>query len=138
MKRYTKEQLMHFLKKLSKELKKTPTIKDMNKKKKYPSASTYMKRFKTWNNALKKADLKINTRKQYSKDELVESLQLLAKDLGKMPKSSDLKKKKWAASYSTYRKYFGSWKKALKVAGLNKKREFTDLKSFSKRKKKTQ
>ena len=51
MRKYTKEQLIHFLKKLYGELKRSPTIKEMNKKKKFPSASTYFKRFGSWNNS---------------------------------------------------------------------------------------
>ena len=116
MRRYTQEQLIHFLKKLAKELKQTPTIRDMNKKKRYPSASTYSNRFKTWNKALKVAGLKINVRKKYSKKELIDNLKLLAKEVGGVPKGTHLKNKKWAASYSTYKSYFGSWKKALKRA----------------------
>jgi len=40
--------------------------------------------------------------------------------LGRPPKSSDLRNKKWLASSSTYRKYFGSWENALKEAKVNK------------------
>ncbi len=130
MKKYTKEQLLFYLKKLSSELKKTPTINDMNKKKKFPSSSTFMKRFGSWNKALRSSGLKLNVRKKYDKKELTENLKQLAKELGRVPKTSDLKK--WSASSSTYRKYFGSWKKALKAANLSKK-SFTDLKHYVKK-----
>ncbi|MBN2368707.1 hypothetical protein JXC34_06815 [Candidatus Woesearchaeota archaeon] len=130
MRKYTKEQLIHFLKKLSSDLKRTPTIKDMNKKKKFPSASTYFKRFGSWNNSLKKAGLKINISRKYDKKELIENLILLRKELARIPKASDLKKKKWSASYSTYRKYFGSWKNALKKAGISNSGEIVSLKNF--------
>ena len=73
MKKYTKEQLIFYLKKYSKELKKTPTIKDINKNKKVPSSSTYMKRFGSWNNSLKKAGLTINIVKKFEKKELTEN-----------------------------------------------------------------
>ena len=129
MNRYTKEQLLFYLRKLSSELKKSPTIKDMNKKKRFPSAATYVKRFGSWNNSLRKAGLKINLRKKHSKNELIENLKLLAKDLGRIPKTTDLKNKKWIASSSTYRKHFGSWKKALKSSGLVKSKT-VNLKSF--------
>ena len=130
MKKYTKEQLLFYLKKLSSELKKTPTITDMNKKKKFPSSSTYMKRFGSWNRALKSVGLKLNVRKKYNKKELIDNLKQLAKELGSIPKTSDLQK--WSASSSTYRKYFGSWKKALKAANLSKN-SFTDLKHYVKK-----
>ncbi|MBT3720088.1 hypothetical protein HN789_05095 [archaeon] len=132
MKKYTKEQLIFYLKKYSKELKKTPTIKDINKNKKVPSSSTYMKRFGSWNNSLKKAGLKINIVKKFEKKELTENLKQLKKELGRIPKLSDLKERKWIASSSTYVKYFGSFKKALKAAGL-KQSEIISLKRYSKK-----
>ncbi len=124
--RYTKEQLLFYLKKLSSEIKRTPKIKDMNSKKEYPSASTYAFRFGSWNNALKAALLKIN-KKKHTKKSLAEELKQLSKHLGRIPKTSDLKD--WTASASTYRRHFGTWKKALKAAGLTKK--FTNLKDYS-------
>jgi hypothetical protein len=134
MRKYTNEQLIFYLKKLASELKRSPTIKDMDKKKKYPSASTYSKRFGSWNNSLRKAALEINVRKKYQKKELIENLKLLAKEQGEIPKGVHLKNKKWTASYTTYRKYFGSWKKALKAAGLTKIDSFMNLKDFTRRK----
>ena len=129
MGRYTKEQLLFYLKKLSSELKRTPTIKDMNKKKKFPSSGAYVKRFGSWNNSLRKAGLKINLKKKHNKEDMIENLKILAKNLGRTPKTTDLKNKKWIASSSTYRKYFGSWKKALKSAKLVKSKTI-NLKSF--------
>ena len=54
--------------------------------------------------------------------------------LGRVPRAADLKLKKWTASYSTYKKHFGNWKKSLKAAGISIQAGFTDLKSFKKRK----
>lgn len=133
MRKYTKEQLIVYMKKFAKELKRSPRIKDMNQKKRYPAATTYTNRFGSWNGSLRKAGLKVNVRKKYDKKELVENLKLLAKELGKIPSSTDLKNKRWTASYSTYRKNFGTWKKALKSAGLTRVK-ITDLKEFSRKK----
>ena len=132
MKKYTKEQLLFFLEKLAKKIKKTPTISNINKNKKYPSSSTYINRFGSWNNSLRKAGLKLNSRKKYTKKELIENLNQLYKELGKIPKTKDLKNKKWMASSSTYRKYFGSWRSALKAAEI-KKSEILSLKKFTKK-----
>ena len=123
---------MFFLKKLAKEIKKTPTIANINKNKKYPSSSTYMNRFGSWNYALKKSDLKLNSQKKFKKAELLGNLKQLYKELDRVPKTSDFKKRKWLASPSTYRKYFGSWKSALKQAGI-KKIEILSLKKFTKK-----
>ncbi|MBD3204547.1 hypothetical protein GF327_09730 [Candidatus Woesearchaeota archaeon] len=129
MKHYTKEQLIHYLNTLSKKIRKTPTTKQMDKHKKYPCSSTYRKRFGSWNSALKKAGFKPNKIKRYSKKELIDSLKQLHKDLGKIPKTTDLKNRKWIASYSTYRKYFRTWKNALKKAGI-KKKDFSYLQRY--------
>jgi hypothetical protein len=128
-KKYTKEQLIFYLQKLSNELKQNPRITDMNKKKKYPSASTYVSRFGSWNKSLKLANLKINLRKKFLKKELIDSLKSLSNELGRVPKTNDLKKKKYIASSSTYRKYFGSWNNALKSAGLLKQ-QYKKLSGF--------
>jgi len=130
MNKYTKEQLLHYLKKMGSKLNRSPTTKEMDDEKKYPSSSTYYNRFGSWNNALKKADLKIITKREYTKKGLKEDLQLLAKELGRTPKAKDLKNKDWVASYSTYRKHFGSWKKSLKSAKIYKKKTFTSLSNF--------
>ena len=133
MRKYTQEQLIVYMKRLARELKRSPTIKDMNRKKRYPSATTYINRFGSWNSSLTRVGLKLNVRKRYSKKELIENLQLLAKETGKIPTSTELKNKNWAASYSTYRKNFGTWKKALKSAGLTSVK-ITYLKEFSRKK----
>ena len=99
---------------------------------KYPSSSTYSSRFGSWNKALRVAGLKVNVRTRYTKTELVEGLKQLRKELGRVPKTSDLKNKKWLASYSTFRKLFGTWEKALKASGISKK-EFSSLKDFSRK-----
>jgi hypothetical protein len=134
MGKYTKEQLIFYLKKLSVELKKTPTIKDINKNKSIPSSSTYLKRFGRWNNALKAAGLKINAKKEYHKEELLENLKILAKELQRTPLPKDLKDIKWAGSYATYKKYFGKWKNAIKQANLDMGNTTQNLKTFSKKK----
>ncbi len=132
MKKYTKEQLLFYLKKTASEFKKSPTIEDLNRARELPSSTTYIKRFGSWNAALKAAGLKINAKQKYEAQEMIESLRQLAKELGRLPKNSDLKGKKWIASSATYRKYFGSWKKALQAAEL-KEGSFINLKTFSKK-----
>ncbi|MBT3465398.1 hypothetical protein HOD20_06050 [archaeon] len=136
MKKYTKEQLIFYIQNFHKKKKKVPTIKDINSDKKSPSSSTYANRFGSWNKTLIVCGFKIN-KKKYSKKEMIESVKLLSKELGKIPKGSDLKNREWIASYSTYRQKFGNWKKVLKQAGLIKKKSNSStLKSFIKKKKK--
>ncbi|MBU0756974.1 MAG: hypothetical protein KKF44_02830 [Nanoarchaeota archaeon] len=135
MKKYTHEQLIHYLKKLAKKLKRTPTIKDINDDKGLPHSSTYMNRYGTWNKALKKADLKLNVQLQYDPIELLDNIRQMNKELGRPPKAKELCGKDWTASYSTYKKYFGSWKKALYKAGIKKKTGYSSLKKFIRKKK---
>jgi hypothetical protein len=130
--RYTKEQLIFFLKKLASEKKKSPTIKDVNCNKKLPSSGTYFRRFGSWNNSLREAGLKVNVRKQYSKQELIDNLKHLYNELARTPKSADLKSRDWIASYTTYKKYFSTWRNALREAGIVKKT--SNLREFVKKK----
>ncbi|MBN1503334.1 hypothetical protein JW930_07380 [Candidatus Woesearchaeota archaeon] len=130
MRRYTKEQLLYFLKKYYKTNKKTPTAQEINKNKRYPSCSTYAKRFGGWNAALKKAGLKPNVKRRYTKGELVNALKQFFEQQGRVPRTTDLKKNKWLASYTTYRKYFGGWKQVLLEAKLLGKTEIKNLKDF--------
>ncbi|MEM3374490.1 MAG: hypothetical protein QXE31_04685 [Candidatus Woesearchaeota archaeon] len=143
--KYTKEQLIFFLKELSKKINRTPKISDLNKKnnlleiqknKKYPipSSTTYIKRFGSWNNALKEASLIIN-QKKFLKQELIENLKILYKELNRIPQPKDLKNRKWAGSYSTYKKYFKTWENAIYEAKL-KKTDISSLKKFAKKEKK--
>jgi hypothetical protein len=134
MKKYTKEQLLFFLKRLNSKIKKSPTIKDINQDKDSPSANTYIKRFGSWNNALNVAGLIINIKQGYKKDELLENLRILAKELQRPPKPSDLKDKKWAGSYTTYTKYFGKWKTGIRLANLDIGNTTQNLKAYSKKK----
>jgi hypothetical protein len=129
MKKYTKEQLIFFLKSFSKELSRTPTCKDINKSGKYPSSKTYINRFSSWNSALVKAGLTINSRKEYTEEELADTLRQLYKELGRAPMSTDLPGREWCASYSTYQKHFGSWEKALGNAGISRTKT-SNLKDF--------
>jgi len=134
MVKYTKEQLIFYLRRIAAELKRTPTINDLGKNKKRPSSTTYIKRFKSWNSALKAAGLKINAKKEYKKEELLENLRILAKELQRIPKPKDLKDKKWAGSYSTYKKKFGKWRTAIRQSNIEMTNSTQSLKTYSKKK----
>jgi hypothetical protein len=59
---YTNEFLIGELLRLSKEIGKHPTYKELNTSKDYPSGSIYIKRFGSWNNALEIAELPVKHR----------------------------------------------------------------------------
>jgi len=116
-----------YLKRLSSELRRTPKMVDL-KGRKMPSSSTYMKRYGSWNKALESAGLRLNVRVFIPDEELLESLKMLSKELGRPPRGKEAR----IASYSTYRKRFGTWDKALSKAGIQKQ-NIRSLKPFMKK-----
>jgi hypothetical protein len=50
--KYTKEQLEFYFKKLMEELRRVPREEDINKRKDYPSVKAYVDRFESWQNAI--------------------------------------------------------------------------------------
>ena len=129
-KKYTEKGLIDFLVELSKELGKTPSIKNLMKSKGFPSYVVYYNRFGSWNNALKKAGLIINSEhKDYSDEELLEFMLQFYKKNGRSPKSDDfILNKEGFPSPKPYYKRFGSWNNALKKAGLdiNIRKDYTN------------
>lgn len=78
-------------------------------------ATTYLRRFGSWNKALEKAGLEIKCRINIGNDELFENLATVWKKLGKQPVYKDLDKAYGISKFSigTYEKRFGSWNKTL-------------------------
>jgi hypothetical protein len=62
MARYSDEDLIEFLRRFHKENGKPPSSPDFRKNKDYPAPITYLKRFGSWNKALKKQDLRPKNR----------------------------------------------------------------------------
>ena len=115
---YTDKELIDKLCNLKNILGRSPTIMDMNEAKDYPSGRAYYKRFGSWNNALKKANIekkKIN--KKYSSDFLKNRLVDLGIKLNRTPKRRELKEYGYPCE-GQYTLHFGSWNKALQNAGL--------------------
>ena len=55
-------------------------------------------------------------KKKYSNEFLISELQRLSKELGRIPKISDIQNREDFPDTTTYRDYFGSWTKALEIA----------------------
>ena len=115
---YSNEELILILQQKAEELGRTPRTRDMKR----PSASTFYDAFGSWNNALRSAGLKTNSRRKYNDKELILILQQKAKELGRTPRIYDMKK----PSYGTYCNRFGSWVDALKAAGLYPSRRYSN------------
>lgn len=108
---YTKEELINVIKKKVKELGRIPKASEIKE------ITPILKQFKTWNNALKQAELKVNKRR-YTEQDLLKIIKSKANELGRTPKFSEIKEIKPVL------KTFGTWNNALKNAELkiNRKR----------------
>jgi len=121
---YSKEELLGILKELKKRNKRSPKIDDLKNNLNLPAPSTYFNKFGSWNNALKEANLKINVRKDYTKEELLDLLRKKAKELGRSPKGKEINQDKNYPDISIYSEHFGTFNNALKEAGLEVKYQF--------------
>ena len=86
--------------------------------KKYNSVSKYdystqIRRFDSWNNALKLAGLEISNEIQISDERLYENLLVLWQHFGRQPRRSELAKLPSVISQGPYNRRFGSWISAL-------------------------
>jgi len=112
------EKLIQHLQQVAAQKGATPTISDMKKHKLY-SYMVYVRRFGTWNQALQKAGFTLQrpvTRK-YTNEQLINQLQVVAKTIGRNPRTTDLKIFK-GISVPVFIDRFGSWNLALKAAGF--------------------
>jgi hypothetical protein len=80
-------------------------------------ANTFLRRFGSWNGALKAAELKVVLRLNVSDEELFENLAELWQRLGRQPVGKDVEKGNGFSKFSlgTYEKRYGSWNKALEA-----------------------
>ncbi|TYL37240.1 hypothetical protein CV102_18165 [Natronococcus pandeyae] len=82
--------------------------------------ATYFRRFDSWFDARKEAGLideDIRPGRRVDEEELIEALQDLAMDLGRLPSQSEVNER-GEYSLSPYLTQWGTWDQALKTAGL--------------------
>jgi len=129
MEKYSKEKLIKKLQDFARELGKTPTIKDLKKKKGVPSYIAFYTKFGSWNNALREADLNLNFKYRfYSQKELLNFLIKFKNKNRRSPKIDDFQNNVSLPAPMTYFKAFGSWNNALREAGLeiNIRKDYTN------------
>lgn len=120
---YSREILVKQLHDLARELEKTPSHRDVfraSKKGLCAAPQTFVSMFGTFNAALKAAGLIPNLERK-SKQEMINQLQALARELGKTPKKEDVDVRSKAglmASANTYGSRFGSFNRALRAAKI--------------------
>jgi len=95
-----------------------PEQLDFSNNPKYPSYSTYIRMFGTWNNALKMAGLQVNVFIGLTDEELLDYLIQFYDDTGRPPIQKDFENNSVYPHYGVYIKRFGSWNNALNMAGL--------------------
>lgn len=86
----------------------------------FPSAQTFVNHFGSWNNALKAADMRLNSSHamNYDEEDLIKRLIALDDRLERTPSYSEISYDVHTPSPSTYVRYFGSLSNAMKKAGL--------------------
>ena len=120
-----KERLLADLKSLAAKLKRIPSSIDCKKasRKEIAHPATFREAFGSWNQALTQAgfDLLNHSRSDAT---LIQELQNLAAKLGQVPTvlDCDAAPRNEIASSSSYRDRFGSWEKALEMAGIESRR----------------
>lgn len=77
--------------------------------------STVIRRFGSWNNALRIAGLSISNEVDISDERLFENLLTLWQHLGRQPRRSELSSPPSTISQSPYNRRFGSWTAALEA-----------------------
>ena len=114
----TDEELVSQVQMLAKELGRAPTIGEFNKDSRTANTTTAIRRFGSWNEFLRAAGLEANLRMDITDEELVSQVQMLAKELGRVPTIGEFDKDSRTASRATVKNHFGSWNEFLRAAGL--------------------
>lgn len=116
--RISDEELIEALREFSERVEGTPTFREMNDEGPY-SGGTYKRRFGSWHDALRAADIEptYGIDVDPDRDELVEELRTVADELGETPTKDDVKER-GEYPVGAYDDEFGSFVSALEAAGL--------------------
>ena len=122
--RYSKKELVLQVKKLAKELRRTPTSGEFNNCPNTVSRSAIIKRFGSWNEFIRLAGLKPTRRKNYyDRNDLIAQVNGLAQELGKTPTRREFDASPTTVSSGLALKLFGSWNGLLRAANLRTNQE---------------
>lgn len=113
--RISREELLDELSRLAEEIDATPTREDMTSEGRF-SPRPYIREFGSWNNALREVGFEPTHRINISDEELLEGIKKLAEELGRPPTSPEMESM-GRFSMIVYPRRFGSWNKALEMAG---------------------
>src|SRR3989338_4761967 len=119
---YSDKELLEILLSVTKKIGHTPKRREFNKINRLgPKSGTYAIHFGSWNNALKRIDLKIRKEVVYSKEQTIIALKEFYKKNNKIPQASDFSRN----TTPTYHTILNSlnaktWSEALIIAGFEK------------------
>jgi hypothetical protein len=122
--KYSRSQLLEQLKRLAATLGRPPLVKELItacREGTCADIQTFQRWFGTYNAALKAAGLRIRPT-SFSREQLIQMLQALARELGHRPTVKEVNQAKLrgeCASAPTYDNYFGNMSSALRAAGLD-------------------
>jgi len=127
----TDEELIKELKDAASTLNHAPSISELSWMKRYPNPSTYVERFGSWKDALKKAGFE-KTTKFISDEKLLQDLRNATKELNHTPTYWEMDAMKKYSNPRTIADRFGSWGNSIKKAGLEPVRKgYSDDELFS-------
>lgn len=107
------EYLIRKLKELADRLGKTPTDHDIREATDFPSTKVYQKRFGSWNNALRLAELELNTEFNITKEDMIHRAREYFELNGRSPYWNEL-----GFSRTVYERYWRTFPEMLLDAGL--------------------
>lgn len=117
---FSEEDIIDALRRAATDLGRTPTIMEISASTNCPSPCTIYKFFQTYNDALFAAGLTQNQMStRTSDDDLLKMLQQKAEKDGRTPMQKDISTDPDMPSVSLYKKRFGCYNTALKLAGLS-------------------
>jgi len=122
----TKENLIEQLRQEAERLGRSPKTRDLQEGMRVgriAGITAFRSLFGSYNKALHAAGLEVNRHSDLSKEEMIELLERLAKELGRTPVKSDLIACSYCPTFKTYIRTFGSYTKALRMAGLQSHRK---------------
>jgi sulfur relay (sulfurtransferase) DsrC/TusE family protein len=123
MNRYTKQELIEAIVRFHEENGRVPKSYEFDNNLLYPSQTIYVSHFGSWDNALKTCGFDVNQKKmKYSDDELIGFIVDFYGKHNQIPTTKDFSNSSSYPDSNTYRKRFGSWPNAIKLAGFAPKR----------------
>ena len=125
---YTDQELITAMQDAAKKLHHTPSSYEMNALEDSPSSRSFIRKFGSWECAVRAAGLtpppkrRRGGRSAFSNEKMIQSLRDLAEKLGKTPSRIDIDSDPDTPQSHTYVSHFGTWNRALELAGLTPNR----------------